>query len=778
MSGSGKLFIEPLKFKERRNDMSLLMETLTENLSDTSALDSLELTRRQLLISGMSLTGGLVFGLSTTSISAEAKKSNMLGFFVEIHPDNSITLGSNQPEIGQGVKTALPMLIAEELEADWNTVSVKQMPLGIVKTADGYDWKYGGQGVGGSTGITDGFDQMRETGAKVRRVLELAAAKLWKVEVADCQCQLSKVLNKKNAAEVNYSDLISIASTIPIPEKSPALKSVEDYKIVGKHQATVDIIDIITGKAKYGIDTLTADAHVAVIARAPKLDAMVVSFDDSESRKVPGVVDVLRIKGPEKDQGYFIIADGVAVVATSTWAAIKGRERLKIKWGKSPYANESTKSFDEQCQELLKGKGQIVRNDGDFDAAIKTASKVVSETYVVPFVSHSPLEPQNCYAKVEKDFCHIIVPTQMPSGVSRAVFARTKIPRENILVEMTRVGGGFGRRLSVDYASEAALISKLSGRAIKLMWTRDDDLKHDFYRPAGHHQMIAGLDKAGKPIAWTQRLASASKYYRRPNVPETDYWQAELYSDDFPARFIKNLQSEYFSVQSGMPRGSWRAPAHTANAFVIQSFIDEIAHQTDQDPLQLRLDMLGEAKELDYANHGGPTFNPGRLTRLLSFVAEKIGYGKNLPKGHGIGIACHFTFGGYAAHAVEVAVAANGKLTIERIIAVIDCGLAVHPNGVLAQLQGATIDGLSTALNLEITVKDGEVQQSSFADYPLAKIAQIPANFESYILPFDDKPTGVGEMGIPSIAPALTNAIFNACGKRIRRLPIGEQLMT
>ncbi|HKJ18582.1 MAG TPA: molybdopterin cofactor-binding domain-containing protein [Xanthomonadales bacterium] len=741
------------------------------------AKDVVSLSRRRFLVSGLTAAGGFAVGIPGFILASDdASVGGKLGFYVEIRPDNSIVIGDAQPEIGQGVRTSLPMLVAEELEVPWGNVSLSPLPLGLTWGEDGHTWTYGPQGAGGSTSVTDGWVYLREVGATARQLLIQAASERWSVSPGQCHAENAHVICNQLGQQFSYAELASAAAALPMPETAPALKPLSEHKIIGTPQKVIDARDIVTGKARYGIDTDVPGMKHAVMLRAPSLDSQVESFDDSETRKVPGVTHVFSIAGPGATEPYLILAAGVAVVADTLWAAMEGRRKLKVEWTESPWASESTDSFWAQTDELLEGEGQVVRDDGDFQAAMAAASSRLTSRYKVPFVNHAPLEPQNCYADVKQDSAHIIAPTQSPGSAQVRAATVTELERNNILVEMTRVGGGFGRRLTVDYVAEAAIISQRIGAPVKLQWSREDDVQHDYYRPAGQHELAAGVDENGKVTAWTHRLASASKYYRRSNVAAEDMYSPEMYVDDFPAAIIDNLQYEWLAVNSGVPRGSWRAPAHTANAFVVQSFIDEIAHATGRDALELRLELYGENRELEYGQHGGPTFNPWRLSRLLKQVASEIDYERERPEGVGVGIASHFTFGGYAAHAMEVAVSDSGDLDIRRVVAAVDCGVVVNPTGVEAQLQGGTIDGLSTALNLEITFKDGQVQQSNFDDYPIAKMAQIPRNIECHIMPYGDEPTGMGEMGIPTAAPALTNAIYNACGVRIRDLPIADQL--
>jgi isoquinoline 1-oxidoreductase beta subunit len=700
-----------------------------------------------------------------------------LGPFIRIERDNRVVIGARGCEIGQGVMTALPMLIAEELDVDWAQVRVIQLPYGYVETDQGASNKYGDQGAGGSTSVRDGWKELREAGATARWLLVQAAAEEWKVPADQLRTEAGQVIGS-DGRKLTYGALARSAAAIDLPATPPPLKKSDQFHIIGRPTRVADARDIVTGRSEYGIDAYTAGALIAVMLRCPYLDGTLDTLDDSDARRVAGVRDVIHIPGPKPDEPFKAqLADGIAVLAENTWAAIQGRNALKVTWKQGPWSKESTGALAAKANELLDGNdgGVAVRRDGDMDKAKKQARYKVQARYEMPFLAHATMETPGALIDLRQDSAVLVASLQNPDGASEMISSLTGIPRRAIEIRMTRAGGGFGRRLENDFVGEAVLIAKAAGKPVKLIWTREDDLQHDFYRPFGVHALAATLDRRKKVTSWSHYCAATPRPYRE-NGRKRRISDGCLEPDDFPAGLVANLDKTFFSVPSGMPRGWWRAPIHTFHAFSVQSFVDEVAVATKQDAVKLRLDMLGEPRQIPYSGHGGPVFDTGRLANVLRLCAERIGWGVKRTDGHGIGIACHFTFGGYSAHAFEVSMEGR-ELRIHRALVVVDIGRVVNPLGVEAQMMGGTIDAISTALHLAITVKDGEVQQKNFTDYPLLKMADAPVAVDVDIVESTAEPSGAGEIGVPSAAPALANAIYAATTVRVRKLPLMPELM-
>jgi isoquinoline 1-oxidoreductase subunit beta len=740
-------------------------------------------SRRRFLFAGATASGALLVGwrVGRTQPSlpylGARYDAQALGPFVRIERNGEIIIGARGCEIGQGVKTSLPMLIAEELDVDWRRVRVEQLPYGYIETDKGPSNKYGSQSAGGSDNIPDAWKDLRLAGATARWQLLRAASAQWNIPAGQLHTEAGVVL-APDGRRLGYADLVTMAAALDPPQDPIVLKKPDEFKIIGTPTRTVDAREIVTGQTEFGIDAYRADMLFAVIARCPWLDGEIESLDEADARKVSGVKDVMRISGARPGEPINgPLANGVAVLATSTWGAMKGREKLKVEWRQGPWANESSDALRKRADELLKSpeNGVGVRGDGDLAKARKQARKTIEARYTMPFLAHATMEPPNALIHVEKDKVLLIASLQNPGGASQIIHDITGVPRDKIEIRLDRAGGGFGRRLKNDFVAEAALIAKTTDKPVKLIWTREDDIQHDFYRPFGVHQMLATIDRKNELTGWSQRCAATPRNYRDTGMKDEPIWAGCLVADDFPANLIANLEKSFYVLDSGMPRGWWRGPVHTFSAFAIESFVDEIAHETKQDPLQLRVKLLGDPRELPYADYGGPKFDTGRMVAVLKSAADKIGWGRKLERDRGLGIASHFTFGGYAAHAFEVS-AIDGNVVIHRAVCAIDVGRVINPLGVQAQAMGATIDGISAALNLAVTVKDGRVQQSNFNDYSPLRMAHAPLDVEVVIVESDRDPSGAGEMGIPGAAPALTNAIFAATGYRIRELPIGDQL--
>jgi len=718
--------------------------------------------RRSFLQIGTTAAGGLIVGVvfppaaraagraSSPNLSASPAK---IGAFIEIDPNGAVTIAAKNPEIGTGTKTALPMIVAEELDVPWRQVRVVQAPL---------DRRFGGQFTGGSTGVSENWTSLRRAGAAARYALVHAAAARWAVDPSACRTDQGVVTHSATGRRLSYGELAGEAGSIQVPEQVP-LKREEDFHTIGTRVPNVDAVPIARGTQRYGIDVVRPGMVIAAISHAP-FGSRIAAVDESQARAVSGVRDVVRIA--PRDNPIELV-EGVAVIADNTWAAFEGSRALKVTWTE-PLGDASTATLEAAFRAGLDQPGQRIRNDGDVDGALQSAAKTLDVVYEVPFIAHVPMEPVNYTADVRGDRVELWGPTQDPGDAQDLVATVVGVPAANVTVHMERCGGGFGRRLMVDYAAEAAYLSKAVGAPVKVVRSREEDLQHDYFRPAGMHRIRAGLDSHGTPVAWAQHLANTSRY---AFAGRSDAVKSELYPDDFPAQCLSNVRLEYTPVASAIPTGAWRATLHSANAFAVQSAVDELAHLAGRDPLAFRLAMLGPPRRLRYADHGGPVFDTGRLAGVLRLAADRGGWAKPPAPGRGRGIAAHFTFGSYVAHVAEVSVDTAGRPRVHRIVAAVDCGRVVNPSGAEAQVQGGVIDGLSAALFGQITVDRGRVKQSNFSDYRLLRMRDTPS-IEVHFVRSAEPPSGLGEPPVSPVAPAVANAIFSLTGKRIRRLPL------
>jgi len=706
-----------------------------------------DMTRRTFIKSGClviaaSATHGALTLVNVSPGFAGKQKTFRPHAFVEIAPDDTVTVWVGQTELGQGTHTGIAMIVAEELDADWEQVQSRMAP-----AADAFKnpfWHM--QITGGSTSIRHRWDMIRKAGAAARQMLIEAAARQWGVAADACRTDSGKVLHP-DGRSLNYGQLVEAATALPVP-KDPPLKDSKDYRIIGSARNRLDIPDKVQGRTVFGIDVQVPNMCVAVVARPPRYGARPITYDKGAARAVKGVIKVVPLE------------DRVAVCAETTYAAIQGREMLDIKWSSGSHPDLNDKTIDRWFQEHLAKPGAIAEATGDARAALGQAAVTREAFYRFPYLAHATLEPMNCTAHVEKDRCRLWAPTQGQTAAQNTAAKITGLPADKVEVMTTYCGGGFGRRGELSVVMDAVHLSRIMGRPVKVMWTREDDFKNDFYRPGSVCHIKGGLDARGRLVAWAHKVATPSIMSRIfpqfvkngvdptsvEGVPDMDY--------TLPNRLV-----EYVMMDLPIPVGFWRSVGNTINTFAVESFIDEMAHAAKKDPVQFRLEML--AKD-------------SRPYRTLSLLAEKSGWGGSVPAGRGRGVALRTCFGSSAAHMAEVSVDKKiGAVTVHRIVCAIDCGPAVYPDAIVAQMEGAAVMALSTAFYERIRFADGGVKTANYDEYPLLSMTEVP-QIEVHIARSRHKIGGVGEPGVPPVPPAVANAIFDATGVRLRELPFNR----
>jgi isoquinoline 1-oxidoreductase subunit beta len=707
------------------------------------------LSRRTFLKATAAAGGGFAIGVflpefggrSAAAAAAGALEPNV---WVRIGSDDSVRIMLTMLEMGQGVMTSMPMLVAEELDIDWNKIKTEWVPA---------DPKYGNPNFGGqqltagSNSVRGMWKTLREAGATARAMLISAAAQTWEVPETSCSTEKGEVVHKASGRRLKYGTLVDKASALPVP-KNVALKDPKDFHLLGQSVARLDIPEKVNGKAEFGIDVKRPDMLVARVVRCPVFGGKVASFDAEKAKAVPGVRQVVQI------------STGVAVVADHYFAASKGAQVLDVKWDEGPLATLTSADISKKYAELAERPGKVARNDGDVASALKGSTTPIERVFEVPFLAHACMEPMNCTADVRADRCDVWVPTQGQTASQQAAMAASGLPAEKVHIHTTYLGGGFGRRGEADFVTDAVETSKAVGKPVKVIWTREDDIQHDYYRPVTYVRMWGALDASGKPVAFMQRLVQQSLLKRIGPLPPSG---VDFISVDGSVNLpytIPNIRIEYTETDPGIPYGFWRSVGASVNGYVVEAFVDELATTAKTDPYQFRRDLLGKAP---------------RHRAVLDLVAEKSGWGKPLPQGHARGIAVMDAFGSIVGQVAEVSVT-NGNVRIHKMWCAVDCGWVINPDTIKAQMEGGTIYGLTAALKGEITIQNGRVLQRHFNDYQMLRHNDAP-EVEVHIVPSTEMPGGIGEPSTAMAAGALVNAISAATGKRVYRLPIrAEQL--